>query len=33
VMDIDDDDNDVDGVRLCLWTAASNGTIVHPPGD
>jgi hypothetical protein len=22
----------VDGVRLCLWTAASNGSNVHPPG-
>jgi hypothetical protein len=23
----------VDGARLCLWTAATNGSIVHPPGD
>jgi hypothetical protein len=23
----------VDGARLCLWTAATNGPIVHPPGD
>jgi hypothetical protein len=23
----------VDGVRLRLWTAATNGPIVHPPGD
>jgi hypothetical protein len=23
----------VDGVRLCLWTAASNGPIVYPAGD
>jgi hypothetical protein len=22
----------VDGVRLCLWTAATNGPIVHSPG-
>jgi hypothetical protein len=22
----------VDGVRLCLWTAATNGHINHPPG-
>jgi hypothetical protein len=22
----------VDGVRVCLWTAATKGTIVHPPG-
>jgi hypothetical protein len=21
------------GVRLCLWTAATNGPIVHPSGD
>jgi hypothetical protein len=29
------DDNDhehVDGVKLCLWTAANNGLIIHPPG-
>jgi hypothetical protein len=24
---------DYDGVRLCLRTAATNGPIVHPPGD
>jgi hypothetical protein len=24
---------DCDGVRLCLRTAATNGTVVHPPGD
>jgi hypothetical protein len=40
----DDDDDDhllllryhhhhVDGVRLCLWTPANNGTILHPRGD
>jgi hypothetical protein len=33
----DDDDDDhqahVDGVRLRLSTAATNGPIVHPPGD
>jgi hypothetical protein len=23
----------VDGVRLRLWTAATNGPTVHPPGD
>jgi hypothetical protein len=23
----------VDGVRLYLWTAATNGPTVHPPGD
>jgi hypothetical protein len=23
----------VDGVRLCLLTAASNGPVVHPPDD
>jgi hypothetical protein len=23
----------VDGVRLCLWTAATNGPTVHLPGD
>jgi hypothetical protein len=23
----------VDGVRRCLWTAATNRPIVHPPGD
>jgi hypothetical protein len=23
----------VDGVRLCLWTAVTNGPIVHSPGD
>jgi hypothetical protein len=33
---VDDDGNDnnhIDGVRLCLWTAATNGPAVHPPGD
>jgi hypothetical protein len=24
---------DYDGVRLCLRTAATNGPIVHPPGN
>jgi hypothetical protein len=24
---------DYDGFRLCLRTAATNGPIVHPPGD
>jgi hypothetical protein len=28
--DVDDDDDLVDGVRLRLLTAATNGTIVHP---
>jgi hypothetical protein len=23
----------VNTIRLCLWTAATNGPIVHPPGD
>jgi hypothetical protein len=27
------DDDHVDGVRPHLWTAATNGPIVHPPGD
>jgi len=31
--DDDDDDEHVDGVRLCLWTAATNGPTVHYPGD
>jgi hypothetical protein len=25
--------DDVDGVRSCLWTAVTNGPILHPPGD
>jgi hypothetical protein len=28
-----DDDDHIDEVRLCLWTAATNGPTVHPPGD
>jgi hypothetical protein len=24
---------DVDGVKVCLWTEATNGPIVHTPGD
>jgi hypothetical protein len=38
-LDDDDDDGDdndddlVDGVRLRLWTAATNGPDAHPPGD
>jgi hypothetical protein len=27
------DDDDVDGARLRLWTAATSWSIVHPPGD
>jgi hypothetical protein len=27
------DDDDVDPARLSLWTAATNGPIVHSPGD
>jgi hypothetical protein len=27
------DDDHVDGVRLRLWTAVTNGLIVHSPGD
>jgi hypothetical protein len=23
----------IDGVRLCLWTVATDGPTVHPPGD
>jgi hypothetical protein len=30
---LDEDDVHVNVVRLCLWTAATNGPIVHPPGD
>jgi hypothetical protein len=30
---VDDDNDHVDEVRLCLWTAATNGPIVYPPGD
>jgi hypothetical protein len=29
----DDDSHYVKGVRLCLWTAATSGPTVHPPGD
>jgi hypothetical protein len=29
----DDDDDHVDGMKLRLWTAVTNGPIVHPPGD
>jgi hypothetical protein len=29
----DDNDERVDGVRLRLWTAATNGPIFHPLGD
>jgi hypothetical protein len=28
-----DDDDDVDRVGLRLWTAATNGSIINPPGD
>jgi hypothetical protein len=27
------DDGLVDGMRLCLRTAATNEPVVHPPGD
>jgi hypothetical protein len=27
------DTEHADGARLRLWTAATNGAIVHPPGD
>jgi hypothetical protein len=30
---IANDDDRVSGVRLRLWTATTNGPIVHPPGD
>jgi hypothetical protein len=32
-VDVNDHDNHVKGVRLHLWAAATNGPIVHPPGD
>jgi hypothetical protein len=34
-MILDDlyDDDDVNGLRLCLWTVATNRSFVHPPGD
>jgi hypothetical protein len=28
---LDNDDVNANGARLCLWTAATNGPIVHPP--
>jgi hypothetical protein len=33
VDDDDDDDGHVDGMRLRLWTAVTNGPIVHLPSD
>jgi hypothetical protein len=28
---LDFNDDRVEGIRMCLWTAATNGPIVHPP--
>jgi hypothetical protein len=33
ISQYDDNDDHVDKVRLRLWTAATNGPIVYPPGD
>jgi hypothetical protein len=31
--DVDDDLDHVDVVNPRLWTAATKGSVVHPPGD
>jgi hypothetical protein len=33
IHDDDDDDEHIDGMRLRLWTATTNGRIVHPQGE